>query len=395
VDFEGRYRVENLSPGSYSVVATLADSARRAEGQITVEPGVQEVQLDLQFGGGLTLSGRALQGERAVAGATLYAEAIEFRHSGWTQTDDQGAFSLEGLEPGRYRLNLRNWESGLAHNEELELATSREIELRVPLASVGGRVRDATDRQALPGVTLVLESTAEAEPGAFPTHTAVTDSTGRFQLTNIADGNWRLAAEKRGYAAVSQPVEVRNGRSVGDVELTMDATEGLTLEVRSPSGGIPNEVRVAVLDPSGAALVSGNYSTGENGRVRLSSVPPGGWKVVVSAAGSATTQLDARAPGASIPVVLQPACALVVSVSDLQSSNTVASVRLLDAQGNPFRSLDWEGRPRSEWQFSGGRIEFASLPPGDWNVHVSAADGRSWKDSAVTSVGARPELVLQ
>jgi protocatechuate 3,4-dioxygenase beta subunit len=395
VDYEGRYRVENLLPGSYSVLATLADSANRAEGQITLDQGVPEIQLDLQFTGGLTLGGRALQGDRAVAGATLYAEAVEFRHSGWTQTDDQGAFTLAGLEPGRYRLNLRNWQTGLAYNEEIELATSREIELHVPLASVAGRIRDTADRQPLAGVALVLESTTDAEPGAFPTHTAVTDSTGRFRLAHIADGNWRLAAEKRGYAAVSRAVDVRNGRSVGDLDLSMDATEGLTLEVRQASGTVPGDVRVAVLDPAGSTLVSGNYSTGENGRVRLTSVPPGSFKVIVSAAGSATAQFDAQAPGASIPVVLQPACALVVLVPDLQSSNTVATVRLLDGQNNPFRALDWEGRPRSEWQIGSGRTEFASLPPGSWEVSVSAADGRTWQEAAVTTASERTEVVLQ
>ena len=175
----------------------------------------------------------------------------------------------------------------------------------------------------------------------------------------------------------------------------MEATEGLTLLAHLPTGGAPSEIRVAVIDASGAPVVSGNFATGENGRVRLSSVPPGSWELIVSAAGAATSSFRADAPGASLPVPLQPATALKVSVPELRDSSSVAMVSLTDSQNRPFRSLSWNGLPRSEWRLSGGKIEFASLPPGSWQITVAAADGRTWQNGSVTAPGTIAEVTLE
>ncbi len=141
--------------------------------------------------------------------------------------------------------------------------------------------------------------------------------------------------------------------------------------------------------------MTGNYATGENGRVRLSSVPPGTWTLVLSAAGSATTNLSAQSPGATILVRLEPASGLRVVVPELSQSSTIAMVSLRDGRGRPFHSLTWDGRPQNEWRMSGGRLEFGSLPPGGWSVTVAAADGRSWQGDSVTAAGSTAELVLE
>jgi protocatechuate 3,4-dioxygenase beta subunit len=394
-DYEGNYRLENLLPGSYVVNATLADSGRRARGQTTLEPGALESRLDLQFGAGLTLSGQAVQGETPLPGATVLCEGIDIDHSGWSQTDLDGRFAIDGLEAGSYNLRVRNFQTGLAHDETVELATSREIEIRIPTASVAGRVVDAADREPLAGVTLVLDAGERQYGSMFPTHTATTDLNGRFQLLNIADGNWKLNANRKGYAALSMPVQVQHGKDVDDLQLTMDATEGLVLEARLPTGAVPDELVVAVLDPAGGALASGHFATGENGRVRLSSVPPGQWELVVSAAGAATTSLRAQAPGPPIAVPLQPASGLRLSVAELGDPASVATVRLADSDGRPFRSLSWNAQPQSEWRMSGGFMEFRSLPPGSWNVSVSSPDGRTWQGSTATTAGATAVLALE
>lgn len=394
VDSRGNYRIEHLRPGSYNLVAMLGDSGRRAKEQVALEPGMEELSTDLAFDDGLVLSGRVVQDKAPVAGVMVMVEGLDVDRGGWGQTGEQGGFAVEGLEPGRYHVKLRDWETGLAHDETLDLSTSREIEIEVPGGSVAGRMRDSSDRQPLAGVALTLEPENEEVRGHLPTHTATTDLTGSFRLPNVADGEWRLSAVKQGYAAVSRGVVLRSGRAE-TLDVTMDPTEGMTLETRLPSGSPPDEVRVAVLDPSGAALVAGVYATGENGRVRLSSVPAGTWEVVVSAAGSATANVRANAPGEAIPVALPPPSGLRVRVPELQASNLVATVFVKDAQGNPFRSLEWSGRPLSDYRMLGGQLEFSALPPGTWSVTVATADGRSWQGQSATAGGTTAELVLE
>jgi uncharacterized GH25 family protein len=394
VDYEGNFRLENLQPGSYNVVASLARSGRQARGQVTLESGVGEARVDLEFGTGLTLSGQALQAERPIAGATIYVEGTDIDHNGWNETDTDGRFVIEGLEPGTYRLDLRHWQTGLAYNKTIELATTREIVIEVPTALVGGRIVGASDRQPLAGVSLTLTSDA-TELERLPIHTATTDLEGKFEFGNVADGTWRLAASKKGYAAVSRSVTVQTQRATGELDLTMDPTEGLTLEARLPSGGVPSEVRVAVLDPAGGALLAGEYATGEHGSVRLSSVPPGTWSIVVSAGGSATTTVQAQAPGATITVPLPPATALRVSVPALGNTGGMATASVADSRGRPFHSLTWDGRPQREFRMAGGQLEFASLPPGSWRVTVAAPDGQTWTGTATTTPGTTTTLNLE
>jgi uncharacterized GH25 family protein len=395
VDFEGNFRIDHVKPGTYDVVAELADSGRRATERVQVEAGSAETRVDLRFEGGLTLSGKAVQGGQPVIGANLYAEGLDVEHLGWGETDRDGGFSIEGLQAGRYRVNLRDWSTGLAYSEEHDIGSSREITLRVPTARVAGSVVDSADRQPLQGVTLTLRSEATSGQGRMPTHTATTDLEGKFEFSSVGDGEWKLSAARKGYSALSRPLSVQLDRSIDDLRLSMDPTEGLTLEARLATGAAPDEVRVAVLDPAGGALVSGNYSTGEQGRVRLSSVPPGSWTLVVSATGSATQMVEAQAPGATVPVSLQPACILSVVVPDLDGSSALATVTLTDSGGRRFHALSWSGQPRSEWRMSGGRMEFGSLPPGSWTVSVAGPDGRSWQSAATTTAGTPAEVRLE
>ena len=394
VDHEGNYRVENLVPGDYTVTARLSDSGRQANGQITLEPGVTETRLDLEFGAGLTLSGTAVQGDAPVVGATVYAEGLEIDHTGWSQTDNSGYFSIEGLESGSYQVHVRNFQTGLAYTEQVEMATSREIRLELPTASVGGRVLDSADRDPLQGVTVTLTDPQSSGRAGLPAHTTTTDLEGRFLLSSVADGQWHLAANRKGFAASSMPVTVQFDKAVDDLEIVMEATEGLTLEARLPSGAPPDEISVAVLDAGGGSLSGGSYTTGENGRVRLSSVPAGRWELIVSAAGAATSTIAVQAPGPPVPVQLQPATSLVVEVAELQGTSTLATVSVTGSDGRPFRTLSWTAQPRSEWRMEGGRLEFASLPPGAWNVTVVTIDGRRWAGSTTTSAGAGVALQL-
>jgi hypothetical protein len=117
--------------------------------------------------------------------------------------------------------------------------------------------------------------------------------------------------------------------------------------------------------------------------------------VIVGAAGSATTSLDAQAPGPTIPVALQPACALKVIVADLDDPTSVATVRITGSDGRPYTALSWTAQPRSEWRMTGGLIDLTTLPPGGWTVSVATADGRSWQGSAATSPGPPATLVLE
>ncbi|MDX1388888.1 MAG: hypothetical protein R3344_06835, partial [Acidobacteriota bacterium] len=136
------------------------------------------------------------------------------------------------------------------------------------------------------------------------------------------------------------------------------------------------------------------YATGENGTVRLTSVPPGSWEVLAGSSGTATASFMATAPGAANRVSLPPATDLEVLVPELAGSGSIATVRVVGSDGRPFRSIAWWGSTASEWPMSDGRLEFRSLPPGSWIVRVTAPDGKSWEGTTSTMAGTPAQLTL-
>lgn len=395
VDRRGTYKLENLQPGNWTVTASIAATGQQARGKVVLEAGTSEASLDLQFGQGLTLSGRALQGESAIVGAVLFAQGTNVNHSAWGRTGAEGSFRMEGLEPGTYRVELRQWETGLSYDETFEITSSREVTLKIPTARIVGRIVDGSDRKAISGVTVSLaRSGQEGRGSAVQQRGATSDLNGRFEIANITDGTWIVTASKTGYAASTAEVSVQ-GHDVDDVSVVLDATEGLALEARLPSGRIPDTVDVAVVDPSGRSLLMGSYATGENGRVRLSSVPPGSWELVVSAAGSGVLSLRVAVPGPTVSAALPPACNLRVTVPALAGTNTAATATIKGDDGHVFRTLGWMSDALSQWRLSSGHLELDTLPPGSWTVQVAASDGRTWSGTSSTKPGAPAEVTLQ
>ncbi len=396
VDRDGAFRLEGLGPGRWEVRATVADSGRTAQTTVEIQPGASALA-ELRFGDGFTLSGRAHRDGQPLRDAVLNAIGRTVDDTGWARTDDEGRFAVEDLEPGVYRLDLQQWQTGLTHSQEVELSASREIEIEIPVASVAGRVVDALTREPIPGVRLGL-SAARSDGGSsesfFGGLGATSDLDGRFRIANVTDGAWTLRGSKSGFAAITRELDVQGGRSVEGLELILDPTDGLILDIRLAGGGAPDQVRLAVLDGAGATLLSGSYATGENGRVRLSSVPAGSWTVVAGTHGTGAVQQVVSAPGAAVPLLLPERCSLRVRVPALAASTSLGQVALRDAQGRPFRALGWTGTVQSAWRMGGGELVVEGLPPGRFTVEVRTAEGGHWQGEAAASPGVLAELVL-
>ncbi len=394
VDSRGRYRIEGLGAGSYSITGMVGRSGNQARADAVLEPGQQEAVADLTFGEGVTLSGKAFLGEQPFTSAMVGATGTDVAHAGWGETEADGSFRLSGLKPGNYKVEIRQWKTGISYEENVEISSSREIELRIPTAVVSGTVVDSADRRALSGVRVSLAPPDGSVETFFGDHSAVTDLNGRFAVGNVASGSWTVWASKKGYATSSREITLQMSSDRDDVRIELDPTEGLSLEVRFPTGAIPDSIRAAVLDPAGRTVNSGSYATGENGSVRLSSVPRGTWDVVLYAPGAGVLAFRADAPGGPVPVILPRPTALTVRVPELAGSDSAATLTLTDSSGLPFRSLEWYGDPVAQWNLRDGVWSSAILPPGTWNVTVRAADGRTWQGSGSTGDSGPAEIIL-
>jgi large repetitive protein len=132
-DYQGRYRIADLEPGDWTLLARLPDG-RLAKSRVAVPPGGGEIALDLEFERGLALSGRVLVGSVPVAGAVVFAGAGDGAGSGGGVSGPQGEFRIEGLRPGTYNVTVTVPQGGAAHRQTLELRGDSEIVIQLPEA---------------------------------------------------------------------------------------------------------------------------------------------------------------------------------------------------------------------------------------------------------------------
>jgi len=391
VDPEGNYRIEHISPGTWTVSATVPDTPLHAGGKVKLEPGAPEARLDLQFGGGRELRGVVLSNGAPLAGASLTLNATGTTTSQTALTDHQGGFRFGGLEDGTYKLDVST-PKGAQHQESVEIAGDREIRVELRTASLAGRVIDAQDASPVPGVRISIQSTAE---GVFPTFNDVTsDAKGGFRLLEVGDGAWKLRAVREGYATVERELRVEDGAAPEEVEIRLEPTEGVTVEAVLPSGQPPERLRVATLGPDGRAVVSGTYPAGENGRTRLSNVPPGRWSLLIESDQSAPVVAAASVPGPPVRVVLPLAGQLRIQVPLLAAGSAGAKV-FLTGPGGLYQAIDWDGTVKSEWELYNGQATFTRIAPGTWKAVAYASDGRTFGGTVTVTPGGMAEGVLK
>ena len=388
----GSYRIDDLPPGKYTVVARISANGLTANGEAEVFEGVVETVLDLQFDPGLTLSGQVFNGAEPLPGATLQLAGFDVGSHSSGMTDHEGRFELKGLKAGRHTLTVDS-QSGLHHSEEVDITRSTEVVVRVASAKISGVVLDASDSRPLAGASVRLEplDTEAATLGFRLGPQASTDSNGFFRFAQASVGTYRLLVQLDGYAPGELALTVSEGLDEDNLELRLSPTDGVLVYVTLPSGQQAREFSASVLDASGQTLMTGRYNSGENG-ARLS-IPPGTWELHVAASGTAVTSVQISIPSQSIGIALEEQAGLNVRVPDLEGSTTLAKVRIIGPEGRLFRFVQWMWT-LDEWPMAGGQAAVPGLPPGTWIIQVTAPDGRVWQGAASLGVGENPEVVL-
>ncbi len=387
VDFAGEYVFDGLAAGRWNVEAHTA-SGRSAKLGVEVPEGVSEVVKDLEFGSGFTVSGLVLDGGRPLAGARVSAGGPAGFGSATTGSD--GRFRIEDLPAGPCEVTVR---AGMAleHTELFELAGDRDLRVELASGSLSGQVlADSGEPLAGVAVDLGLLDTEDARSSGVFVGQLHTDSQGLFRASRLRQGAWRLVATKSGYAPAEATATVARV-DAPRIEIRMTPTEGVTFEPVHASGLPLAAVRVAILDASGRSITDGLYPV-TDGKVRVSTVPPGRRELIVQATDSAATRFTVDSPGDQGRLWLPIGGSLLIHVPALEEVPR-ANVRLTGPDGKPFASIDSTGLGPGEWPMHLGRTQTPVLVPGVWSVTVTH-DGRTWSGSATVTPGATNEVTV-
>lgn len=200
-DAQGVYRIDGVHAGKWTVIARHG-SGREARREVTIAEGAGQTQVDLEFGGGVALSGTVRRLGEPVSGASIQASGTRHASTGSALTDASGHFRITGLEPGEHVVVVTVAESGLRHSRQVAIDGEQQLDIDLPTARAAGIVLDAITRAPLAGVTI-------AAVAAGPTHPrATSNADGTFALTSLGRGSYRVTATSDGYEQAVVTVDV-------------------------------------------------------------------------------------------------------------------------------------------------------------------------------------------
>jgi uncharacterized GH25 family protein len=226
------------------------------------------------------ISGRVTRGGAAVEGVNVNAFGPGANASAITAPD--GSFTLSGLSAGSLRVMLRKEDDFIQEMRNLT-APSRDVVIELTGGGrVTGRVVDKGSGKALTSFQAGI-STSRGGGGMMtmgpPQLREFNSEDGSFTLENVPAGAMSLVATAPGYASSRLNVTIEEGKTLSDVELSLDAGVRLTGRVTGPNGSPLGEVNVSIVpSPTGSFSMRGAESsavTDTNGEYSLEALPAG------------------------------------------------------------------------------------------------------------------------
>ncbi len=206
----GRYEIEGIGPGAWTVVAVGPERVAQARAEIEILPGEEDPVLDLTLVRGVTLAGRVLLGGTPWAGATVgMLEA-----AGVSRTDLGGRFELPGIPPGRQEILLAGGslkEGMTLVTREVDVEEGREVVIDVAVGLVRGLVTGPDG--PLAGAPVTLSPVIPSLPDNLPLipRFVTTASDGRFMIDRVAAGSYVITFQKPGYRPIARELHVTGG----------------------------------------------------------------------------------------------------------------------------------------------------------------------------------------
>jgi len=365
IDSTGSYRINGAPTGSVQVGASSGGfSGNKSSGvkSVEVETG-GSLQVDLDFRNDVVVTGRVTRNGTPAANTRVMfnPEGGSARPNASATTDDAGTYSVAGLEDGRYSVIVVDMQRLTPFSTKHEVRGSGTFDIELPTAQVRGRVVDASTSQGLDDVRIELRTSTAERFGMG--RSATTSNGGSFSLDSVAEGSYRVIAEKAGYASGAADAVVTS--SGGEVEVRMTKADGANVRLVDARGGSGLSGRIYVSDLQERFVLEETVRTdgAESQRLALSA---GQYIARVWASGYAARTVLLSAPG-QMNIALTPGGSIEIA----STSATPREARLLDDAGRVYYLF---GRMRS-FTIDGAVATLRSVAPGNYTLQLFDSSG--------------------
>jgi Carboxypeptidase regulatory-like domain len=364
VDGSGNYRIEGVTAGTVSVLASsgsgMTGSSRRAATQTVELAAGGSQQVDITFRDDVVISGRVTRNGEPLSSASVnfFPRGNFSRASASAATDNDGHYSARGLDEGEYTVMVNDSQRMSPYSATYQVRGSATYDIDYKTSALRGRVLDAGTNEPLANVTVQLRNNSQNE-GPRMTRGGLSDATGAFILDSVPPGNYTVTATREGYG--NDVKELYVGESAPqDLELHLARNSGVTLNVVDARDNQPISARASVYDMQGRVVDETRMmfgSGGETGSLKLS-VSPGNYTATVSASGYAPRNVSFLSPSTQT-VALSPGGTLQVR----SRHSGPVRIRLIDANGIPY------------WRFSNILASRELLPSPNTTTFPNVAAG--------------------
>jgi hypothetical protein len=286
----GGFSVE-VEPGSHIVSARRGDEAGSLDKPVTVSVGQTVRDVRVKLGKGSVLEGLVVAkatGAPVVGASVAVSPAGRSGDSGSAVTDDTGHFSVGGLAPGSYDLDVSAPGFSPLARRGLTVTAGERFPLELELTGTGaveGQVKDGAG-QPVQGAQVVGGTRWGGALGNTPAESR-TDAQGRYRLEGLGAGTVYLTARREGSAlGVSESVELREG-GTAQQDFTLGETGTVEGGVRASSGSLPAEPLIVTASRRGVQFFGptdvGRADVDATGNFRIM-LPPGTYNLSASLA---------------------------------------------------------------------------------------------------------------
>lgn len=382
---DGTFELTGAPRGAISLHASAGDfmtgSRRTATARVVIGEGQAEVAAEIVFETGFRVEGRVTRGGQPVPDAFVNAfpEGGPGR-SAADRTDESGAFALEGLQEGTYRISAMTPSGGAPIQRKVQITGDTTVDLEAPLARIAGTVVEVESGRPLAEATVEAE---DPEPGQFRGRMmALTDSAGRFAIEGLDAKPYRLVVRKPAYQIETRDV---TAGEEAEVQVELRRGEGIGIVARDGIFGTPLRGLFArVTDAAGGTVFGSGLALDSEGRGEIPSLKPGQYELRVSSDGYASATLrGVTVPAPVLTVTLTPGGTLEIQVGPDTAARPGVKGRILDSEGQPF----WPGTfppPDSAFGLAGPVRRFENVAPGRYTLLV---DGELNRDLDVREGG--------
>jgi RNA polymerase sigma factor (sigma-70 family) len=374
-DAEGKFRIENLAPGTFQLAAASDGVGTPATKRVVATPGTSAKEVTLVVTRRARVTGKVVMNNQPVAGARVrFDPQPVLAFAAFSQ--DDGSFTLDGVPFGTLKLAVGPYELVSQKTLVVDKPAIDGLTLEVTeLASLAGTI--TRQGKPVPGATVACGPVGGAS-----------DSEGKYILRGLSPGKCGLFAQETAKVfafAPPKPVMIEAGKHAhADVELVGGATaKGVVVDEQGKP--VPH-VYVRMIAPTTGDL--GESATDDEGRFECTTMAGDG-DYRISVYPSPAAQIAFKpAKGEQEVVAIKDGNTHVTSLEiAIKYEQLAIAGRIVDDTGAPVSDVHVEalgtvqgggganGMLPSARADANGQFAVRNLARGFYNVHAHAADG--------------------